>query len=320
MQASPDISFVLPVYNKADILPAVLRALAAQTIDAQAEFIFVDDASTDGSLPLLQDRTAGLPRARVVANSQNAGPSIRLNQGAALAAGRYLCLLDADELVAPNAIATMLHLLRDHAAPMVHGKVAITDQPGESFIPPALPSSPPFALLSPVLPALLGNRGFVRMCWLVETGLFRSAGGCDPRLFIQDEALPLRLALSAARMIDLQAPATYAPPARKRLSADKGQQHHDRFFAHYLLFRDHPELPPVLQRQLTRKCMSTAWKAVRSDNSGSHRLAVFFRYAASRLGLLSVPEKWLAESVAYFAARPGIRRTPEFSEKGLARV
>ena len=43
------VSFVVPVYNKARVLPPVLDAMAAQQGDFPREFIFVDDGSTDDS-------------------------------------------------------------------------------------------------------------------------------------------------------------------------------------------------------------------------------------------------------------------------------
>src|SRR3546814_981543 len=107
MASAPDISFVITLYNKADVLPAVVRALAAQQPMPQAEYIFVDDASTDGSVALLQGLAAQLPGMTVMTNDRHAGPAIRLNQGAAAACGRYLCLVDADELIAPDAVAVM---------------------------------------------------------------------------------------------------------------------------------------------------------------------------------------------------------------------
>src|SRR3546814_18214413 len=104
MAASPDIRFVITLYNKADVLPAVVRALAAQQPMPQAEYIFVDDASPEGSVALLQGLAAQLPGMNVMTNDRNAGPAIRHHQGAAAACGRYLCLGDADELNATDAV------------------------------------------------------------------------------------------------------------------------------------------------------------------------------------------------------------------------
>src|SRR5262245_18458790 len=103
--AGPEISFVIPVYNKAGVLPHVIQALAAQTLPGNAEYIFVDDASTDDSVATLEREAGLLPDVRVLRSARNAGPSIRLNEGAAWARGRLLCLIDADELVLPDAVA-----------------------------------------------------------------------------------------------------------------------------------------------------------------------------------------------------------------------
>src|SRR3546814_15638891 len=97
----------------------------------QAEYIFVDDASTDGSVALLQGLAAQLPGMTVMTNDRNAGPAIRLNQGAAAACGRYLCLVDADELIAPDAVAVMRTLLDLAGAQLAHGKIAASRQPAD---------------------------------------------------------------------------------------------------------------------------------------------------------------------------------------------
>jgi len=318
MHAPPDISYVIPVYNKADILPDVVRALAAQTLDASTEYIFVDDASTDGSAALLETLSAKLPGLSVLGNAGNAGPSIRLNQGAAAAAGRYLCLIDADELIAPDAVAVMLRLLRETGAQMAHGKVVPVDRPAAAVVPAPLGNAPHYAVLEPPLAGILRGRGFVRMSWLVETALFRAAGGCDPRIFIQDEALPLRLAAAATRMIDLQAATCYAPAAASRLSANKAQQHHDRFFAHYNLMRDRPDLPADIRQALARKCLSAAWKAARNHLLLDGRLTVLLQYAGAKTGLTAISDGTLGRIARAFAAIGGIRRGEGLIEKAAA--
>lgn len=310
MASAPDISFVIPVYNKADVLPAVVRALAAQQPAPPAEYIFVDDASTDASVTMLQDLAAQLPGLTMITNDRNAGPSTRLNQGAAAASGRHLCLIDADELIAPDAVAVMLRLLRETGAQMVHGKIRETDRPAADLVPAPVGSTPAFTVLDDPLAAILAGRGFVRMSWLIETTLFRAAGGCDPRIFIQDESLPLRLAAVAHRMVDLRAPTGYAPAAASRLSANKAQQHHDRFFAAYNLLRDRPDLAPGVCAALRQRCLSAAWKALRAGLLGDARLAILLGYAGTKTGMATSSDATLDRIATAFAALDGVRRIP----------
>lgn len=308
MPLPPDVSFVIPVYNKADVLADVVSALAAQTLDATVEYIFVDDASDDGSRAVLERHSRRLPRVTILRNARNAGPSIRVNQGAEVARGRYLCLIDADELIVPDAVATMLRLMRENSAEMAHGKVIPSDQPAAAVTPLPLDPSPEYAVLEPPLARILERRGLVRMCWLVETDLFHAAGGCDPRVFIQDESLPLRLGATATRMIDLRAGTIYAPAVASRLLSDRAQQHHDRFFAYYNFLRDRPDLPAGLREAMARRCLSAVWKAVRGKTLDDDLLATLRYYAYAKTGLVEISDRTLDHFATAFAMARGIRR------------
>ena len=53
------VSFLSPVYNKASHLETVLGQIRRQTGDYPRQYVFVDDGSTDDSLAMLRDITAG---------------------------------------------------------------------------------------------------------------------------------------------------------------------------------------------------------------------------------------------------------------------
>ena len=108
----PTISAVLTVYNKAPFLPDTIRSLRRQTEDeTEIEYIFADDASSDDSVGVIRTLMADAPHARVIENADNRGPSVRLNQAAAAAAGAYLYLLDGDDIATDGAMMGMLRLL-----------------------------------------------------------------------------------------------------------------------------------------------------------------------------------------------------------------
>ena len=52
------VSFIITVYNKRPHLPAVLSGLAEQDGLDSAEFLFIDDGSTDGSLAAIENALA----------------------------------------------------------------------------------------------------------------------------------------------------------------------------------------------------------------------------------------------------------------------
>jgi glycosyltransferase involved in cell wall biosynthesis len=302
-----DVSYVVPVYNKSGILSYFLDSLSVQEGDFNAEYIFVDDASTDQTRDVLRRETADWPNVVIIENADNAGPAIRINQGAARARGRYLCLVDPDEVLAVDAVASMVDLLESREADVVHGKWRTTGDRAADVVAQPIGATPRHLVSDHPLDTVLG-RGFVRMTWLVRRTLFERAGGCDERVFIQDESLPLRLCLHARRFIDLREVVTYVPAGGEHLSENKAQQHHDRFFAYYLFLGDTPALTEGQRRAVYRKCVSSAWKSAREGRLSPVKLRFLARYLASRLGRDRPDDTALRDIARYFADLPGVRR------------
>jgi GT2 family glycosyltransferase len=107
--ASPRISVVVVAYESGPLLAECLASLRAQTVQDH-EVILVDNASTDGAAVAA---AAADPAVRFVANADNLGFAAAVNQGAALARGRWLALLNPDAVAEPDWLA---HLLAAAAA------------------------------------------------------------------------------------------------------------------------------------------------------------------------------------------------------------
>lgn len=94
MRPAPDLSVVIPLFNKETTIERALRSVLDQPFAGQLEVIVVDDGSTDGSC----DRAAGFRDARIqLHRQQNAGPGAARNAGAAFARAPFLTFLDADD-------------------------------------------------------------------------------------------------------------------------------------------------------------------------------------------------------------------------------
>ncbi len=94
MTPSPTISVIIPCYNLGRYLDQAVDSVLAQTRD-DYEIIIVNDGSTDGATnELLADYRR--PRTRVI-TTENRGLSAARNLGIAVARGRYVCALDADD-------------------------------------------------------------------------------------------------------------------------------------------------------------------------------------------------------------------------------
>jgi len=89
-----EISVVIPTFNRIDVLPEVLRALAEQEAAPPFEVVVVDDGSSDGTAELLDAFEAPYPLA--VLRQENAGPALARNRGVARASGRRVAFLGDD--------------------------------------------------------------------------------------------------------------------------------------------------------------------------------------------------------------------------------
>ena len=93
------ISIVVPVYNNSNDLSECVAALNASAFP-DTEIIIVDDGSTDETASVAV--TTG---ARVVNLTRNSGPAAARNHGARHARGEILFFVDADVVLAPDALS-----------------------------------------------------------------------------------------------------------------------------------------------------------------------------------------------------------------------
>jgi succinoglycan biosynthesis protein ExoO len=101
----PDVSFVIAAYNAEATLDRAIASAIAQK-NVSVEIVVVDDKSCDATL----DVAHAYPRdiVRVVALASNRGPGGARNAGLDAARGRWIAVLDSDDAVFPDRLATMI--------------------------------------------------------------------------------------------------------------------------------------------------------------------------------------------------------------------
>lgn len=104
MSASPLISVIVPFFNVEDYATECVSSLRNQTID-DIEIICVDDGSKDRTPAILKDQERADPRVRVVIK-ENGGAGSARNTGLDLARGKYLSILDSDDIYEPTMLET----------------------------------------------------------------------------------------------------------------------------------------------------------------------------------------------------------------------
>jgi glycosyltransferase involved in cell wall biosynthesis len=106
MDHSVTVSVVIPLYNAAAVIKETIESALAQTW-TDREIIVIDDGSTDGSAEIV--KTFG-ERVHYYA-FENRGVATARNRGIALSHGRYIAMLDHDDLWAPTKLARQVEVL-----------------------------------------------------------------------------------------------------------------------------------------------------------------------------------------------------------------
>lgn len=140
---APAISILLPVRNGSSTLHAALQSLLQQSF-TDFELLLLDDGSIDGSAALAA--ALGDSRIRVYADGMARGLAARLNQGTALARGKYIARMDADDLAFPERLAKQLAYLESHPEIDLLGCRAIVFR-GQGEVVGLLPFAPDHASL-----------------------------------------------------------------------------------------------------------------------------------------------------------------------------
>lgn len=114
------VSLVIPVYNEAGHLQAVLDKLYELKLPCQPEFVIVDDCSKDGSWEIIE-KNKSRPDVIAFRQPQNAGKGAALHRGFELATGDIILVQDADFEYDPDDLPKLIQPLIDDKADVVFG-------------------------------------------------------------------------------------------------------------------------------------------------------------------------------------------------------
>ena len=115
----PCLSVVMPVFNEAATVAAVIKTVLAQRPVQQ--LVIVDDASSDGTWEKLQPLAQTEPRIKLVRHEVNQGKGAALRTGISLATGPIVVIQDADLEYDPSEYHRLLVPILSGKADVVFG-------------------------------------------------------------------------------------------------------------------------------------------------------------------------------------------------------
>ena len=101
----------MPVYNAAPYVQASILSILSQTF-TDFELLVFNDGSTDASGDVIDAITD--TRITLINVAKNCGYVAHLNAGLAMARGKYIARMDADDIALPNRFARQISLLENH--------------------------------------------------------------------------------------------------------------------------------------------------------------------------------------------------------------
>lgn len=111
-QADPLVSVIIPCFNYGRFLERAIDSILGQTID-NVEIIVVEGGSTDGETPDIV-RKLNRPKTRVIIHDKPTLVGANRNAGIAIARGKFICCLDADDTLDPTYLEKAAYLLDAH--------------------------------------------------------------------------------------------------------------------------------------------------------------------------------------------------------------
>ena len=110
----PAISLIIPLYNAEKYLRPCLDSAKNQTFE-DIEIICINDGSTDNTADIVNEYVAEDSRFRLI-EQENAGCSMARNHGLKSAMSPYVALLDQDDVLHPQAMEVLHHLITKYNA------------------------------------------------------------------------------------------------------------------------------------------------------------------------------------------------------------
>lgn len=126
---NPLVSVIMPAYNGEKYIKKSIESILDQTYD-NLEFIIIEDKSTDNTLKIIQEYKDS--RIALYLNSENRGIAYSTNLGISKSSGKYIALLDDDDIALQKRLEWQVAFLEEREdIDILGGRSALIDKDGK---------------------------------------------------------------------------------------------------------------------------------------------------------------------------------------------
>jgi glycosyltransferase involved in cell wall biosynthesis len=104
-----DVTIIVANHNGAKFIADAIRSLSNQSLRG-IEIIVSDDASTDASVHIVKGLMIDDARIRLIESDVNAGPAAARNRALKVARGRWISVMDSDDLMHPDRLQSLIEV------------------------------------------------------------------------------------------------------------------------------------------------------------------------------------------------------------------
>lgn len=106
-----DASIIIPAYNGERYIRNCLQSAVSQESPYPYEVIIIDDGSDDDTVRVAKEFASRYPHVRFASHGTNQGVSAARNTAMEMSRGEFIFYLDADDLIYPHAVETVVDCL-----------------------------------------------------------------------------------------------------------------------------------------------------------------------------------------------------------------
>lgn len=186
MKNTCQISVIMPVYNMQEYISAAIESILAQSF-VNFEFIIINDCSTDRSKDIILSYLSD-SRIKLLQTTKRNGNYPARNLGVNQAVGKYICVMDADDIARHDRLKIQFQYMENHPAVLAAGTAYTLI--GKTYKIHTIQK------YEELKEALLLSNCFLHPSLIVRTGILKEIGGYKEEFFYSaDYDLLCRLSL-----------------------------------------------------------------------------------------------------------------------------
>lgn len=189
------VSIIIPNFNNASYLRQCIESVIGDP--AVDEIVIYDNGSTDNSIAVIG--SFGSPKIQLLRGSENLGATLGRHRAVEASCGAYICYLDADDFLSPDAVSLALEAARANDLDLSIFRLINVDAAGRN---PTVYLEPPKTLIDGKEACGLTLGGWhIHPLGLIRRSVYDAAWtNFTPHGYSDDELLTRHILLAAARV------------------------------------------------------------------------------------------------------------------------